>query len=84
METVSKKPKNGKKKEDRMSSKLGQAIKAKGYTQKEFAQKVYEETGYFIAVTNLSNYCSGYKKLVKIDTAKNFAQVLDVHINDIL
>lgn len=65
-------------------SKLGQLIKDKKLTQKEFAQLVYEKTGYFIAVTNLSNYCSGYKQIKKIETAKIFADVLGVNITDIL
>lgn len=65
-------------------SKLGQLIKERGMTQKEFAQLVFEKTGYFIAVTNLSNYCSGYKEIKKIETAKIFADVLGVNITDIL
>lgn len=65
-------------------SKLGKLIREKGFTQKEFAEAVYEQKGYFIAVTNLSNYCSGYKSIKKIETAKIFADVLDVEITDIL
>ena len=75
METVSKTKKR---------SKLGMLIKEKGFTQSEFAQEVYERTGYFIAVTNLSNYCSGYKQLKKIETARIFADVLQVPITEIL
>lgn len=76
METVSKKTKQ--------KSKLGMLIKEKGMTQSEFAQEVFEKTGYFIAVTNLSNYCSGYKPIKKIETARIFAEVLDVPITEIL
>lgn len=65
-------------------SKLGQLIKDKGFTQKEFAEKVFNETGYFIALSNLCNYCSGYKSIKKIETAKLFAQVLQVSIEEIL
>lgn len=53
-------------------------------TQKEFAKLVFEKSGYFIAVTNLNNYCSGYKPIKKIETAKIFADVLGVQIMDIL
>lgn len=65
-------------------SKLGQLIKDKGMTQKDFAEKVFTETGYFIALSNLCNYCSGYKNLKKVETAKIFAEVLQVSIEEIL
>lgn len=68
----------------RERSKLGQLIKQKGLTQKEFAELVFQKTGYLIAVTNLSNYCSGYKQIRKIDTAKKFADTLEVPITEIL
>lgn len=68
----------------KLKSKLGKLIRERGMTQKEFATLVYEKTGYFIAVTNLSNYCSGYKPIKKIETAKIFADVLDVPITEIL
>jgi hypothetical protein len=68
----------------RERSKLGQLIKEKGLTQKEFAEMVFQKTGYLIAVTNLSNYCSGYKNIKKIDTIQKFAETLEVPITDIL
>jgi transcriptional regulator with XRE-family HTH domain len=68
----------------RERSKLGQIIREKGITQKEFAEMVFQKTGYLIAVTNLSNYCSGYKEIRKIDTAKKFAETLEVPITEIL
>jgi len=68
----------------RERSKLGQMIREKGITQKEFAKMVFQKTGYLIAVTNLSNYCSGYKEIRKIDTAKKFAETLEVPITEIL
>ena len=45
---------------------------------------VYEKKGYFIAVTNLSNYCTGFKPLKKIEIAKIFAETLDLPITDLL
>lgn len=71
-------------KKPRKKSKLGQIIKQRGITQKDFARMVFDSTGYFIAVTNLSNYCSGYKPIKKIETAKIFAQTLGVDITEIL
>ena len=65
-------------------SKLGKLIKERGITQREFAEMVFQKTGYLIAVTNLSNYCSGYKDVKKIDTIQKFAETLEVPITDIL
>lgn len=65
-------------------SKLGKLIREKGMTQKEFAEMLYAKHGYFIALTNLSNFCSGYKSIKKIDTAKMFADVLEVDITEVL
>ncbi len=68
----------------KQKSKLGQIIKQRGLTQKEFAEMVFQKTGYLIAVTNLSNYCSGYKNIKKIDTIQKFAETLEIPITDIL
>jgi hypothetical protein len=68
----------------REKSKLGQLIKDRGMTQREFAERVFTETGYFIALSNLCNYCSGYKTLKKVETAKIFAKVLQVPLEEIL
>jgi transcriptional regulator with XRE-family HTH domain len=65
-------------------SKLGEKIKKSGLSQKEFAELVFEKTGYFIAVTNLSNYCSGYKPIRRLETARLFAEVLKCPIEEIL
>lgn len=65
-------------------SKLGKLIREKGYTQKQFAEALFNEKGYFIAVTNLSNYCSGYKTIKKIEIAKMFAEILQVELTEIL
>lgn len=65
-------------------SKLGQVLDERNLTLKEFAAMVYERTGYFIAVTNLSNYCTGFRPLTKIDTARYFAETLEIPVTDIL
>jgi hypothetical protein len=56
-------------------SKLGQILDDRNLTLKEFAAMVYEKTGYFIAVTNLSNYCTGFRPLTK---------TLELPVTDIL
>ena len=65
-------------------SKLGQIIDDRNMTLREFAEQIFIKTGYFIAVQNLSNYCTGFKPLKKIEIAKIFADTLDLTINDIL
>jgi hypothetical protein len=65
-------------------SKLGQLISDRGMTLREFAADCYEKTGYFIAVTNLSNYCTGLKQIKTIEIAKHFAETLEVPITEIL
>ena len=65
-------------------SKLGEILKERKMTQREFAEILFEKTGYFIALTNLSNICSGFRPIAKLDTAKKFADALDVPITDIL
>jgi hypothetical protein len=65
-------------------SKLGVILDERGLSLKDFAAMVYEKKGYFIAVTNLSNYCTGFKPLKKIEIAKMFAETLDLPITDLL
>jgi hypothetical protein len=65
-------------------SKLGNLLIERELTLRDFAAMVYEKTGYFIAVTNLSNYCTGFRPIKKIDIAKMFADTLEVPITDIL
>lgn len=65
-------------------SKLGQLLDQRGLKLKEFAALVYEKTGYVIAVTNLSNYCTGLKPIKSVEVARKFAAALDVSLTDIL
>jgi len=65
-------------------SKLGKLISERGLSLRDFAALCYHKTGYFIAVTNLSNYCTGLKKIKTINIAKNFADTLEVPITEIL
>lgn len=65
-------------------SKLGHLIDEKNMTLKEFAELVYKKTGYFIAITNLSNYCTGLRPLKKIDVIQKFANTLEIPITELL
>lgn len=65
-------------------SKLGKLLDERNLTLKEFAATMYDKTGYFIAITNLSNYCTGYRQISNIRIAKYFADTLEVSITDIL
>jgi hypothetical protein len=65
-------------------SKLGTILDERELTLKQFAAMVYEKTGYLIAVTNLSNYCTGYKPIKTVEIAIYFAETLEVPITDIL
>lgn len=65
-------------------SKLGKILTERGLTLKQFAEMVFEKTGYFIAVTNLSNFATGFRQIKKIEIARYFAETLDVDLKDIL
>jgi hypothetical protein len=65
-------------------SKLGLLLDERNLTLKDFAALVYERTGYLIAITNLSNYCTGYKPIKKVETAIYFSRALEVPLTDIL
>lgn len=65
-------------------SKLGLIIQERGYTLKEFAELVYQKTGYFIEVTNLSNYATGWKPIVNLNIARHFATALEIDVKDLL
>jgi hypothetical protein len=65
-------------------SKLGILLDERDLSLKDFAELVYLNTGYIIAVTNLSNYCTGLKPINKVLIAKYFADTLQVPLTDIL
>ena len=65
-------------------SKLGKLLSERELTLKQFAEMVYEKTGYFIAVTNLSNFATGYREIKKIEIAMYFAQTLEVDLKEII
>jgi hypothetical protein len=65
-------------------TKLGKLLHDRGISLRQFAEDVYNKTGYFIATQNLSSYCTGYKKLTRIEIARHFAATLGVDIDDII
>ena len=65
-------------------SKLGLLMDERNLTLKEFAEMIYAKSGYFIAITNLSNYCTGLRPLKKIQVIKIFADTLEVPITELL
>ena len=65
-------------------SKLGVILKDRDLTLKEFAELIFIKTGYFIAITNLSNYCTCYRAISSIKVAQKFAETLELPITDIL
>jgi len=71
-------------KREKKQSKLGRLLTERGLTQAQFAEMVYERTGYFINIQNVSNLCTGFRKIKKLDMAIRFAQTLDVDIKDLL
>lgn len=69
---------------DYTRSKLGVLLDERGLTLKDFAEQVFVKTGYLIAITNLSNYCTGLKPIKKIEIAMYFAKTLEVELTDII
>jgi hypothetical protein len=65
-------------------AKLGNLLDQRGLTLKDFAELVFMKTGYLIAITNLSNYCTGLKPIKKVEIAMHFANTLEVSITEIL
>jgi transcriptional regulator with XRE-family HTH domain len=59
-------------------------LKDRDLTLKEFAELIFIKTGYFIAITNLSNYCTGYRSISSIKVAQKFSETLELPITDIL
>jgi hypothetical protein len=65
-------------------SKLGMLMDERNLTLNQFAELIYLKTGYVIAITNLSNYCTGLREIKNIQIAKYFAETLQVNLEDIV
>jgi transcriptional regulator with XRE-family HTH domain len=65
-------------------SKLQDILTERGLTQQDFAATLYEKTGFFISPQHLSNFCTGYRQLKKLDMAMAFAQTLEVDVTAIV
>ena len=68
----------------RNRSKLGKLLDYMGINQREFAEMVYEKTGEVIMLTNLSNYCTGYKPIGSVRWARVFAYTLGVTMEEVV
>jgi hypothetical protein len=65
-------------------SKLGLVIDEKGLTYQEFAEILFNETGYFVHRQNICNYATGFREIKSLKMANLFAQALKVEVNDIV
>jgi transcriptional regulator with XRE-family HTH domain len=65
-------------------TKLALLLEQKGLNQREFAELVYEKTGFIMHLQNISNYHTGYKQIKTIKIAQIIAETLDVSILDVI
>jgi transcriptional regulator with XRE-family HTH domain len=65
-------------------TKLALLLEQKGLNQREFAELVYEKTGFIMHLQNISNYHTGYKQIRTIKIAQIIAETLDVSILDVI
>jgi transcriptional regulator with XRE-family HTH domain len=70
--------------EPKQKTKLALLLEQKGLNQREFAELVYEKTGFIMHLQNISNYHTGYKQIRTIKIAQIIAETLDVSILDVI
>ncbi len=68
----------------KQKTKLALLLEQKGLNQREFAELVYEKTGFIMHLQNISNYHTGYKQIRTIKIAQIIAETLDVSILDVI
>lgn len=68
----------------KQKTKLAILLEQKGLNQREFAELVYEKTGFIMHLQNISNYHTGYKQIRTIKIAQIIAETLDVSILDVI
>jgi hypothetical protein len=73
-----------KKEKNYTRSKLGKILDERGISCSQFAEMVFEKTGYLAFVQNISNYTTGYRDIKTIKIARHFADTLGVTIEDII
>lgn len=66
------------------SSKLGEIVKKRGFTLTQLGSLIYDKTGHYISVQNLSSYCTGFRRIGTIEMAKRIADSLEVPVSDIV
>ena len=70
--------------EQKQKTKLALLLDQRGINQREFAELIYEKTGYFMHLQNISNYCTGYKQIKTIKVAQAIAETLEVSIIEVI
>ena len=65
-------------------TKLSKLLADNQLNQRQFAELVYERTGYLVHLQNLSNLVTGLKTIKTIAVAQAFATTLGVKIEDII
>lgn len=70
--------------EPKQKTKLALLLEQKGLNQREFAELVYEKTGFIMHLQNISNYHTGYKQIRTIKIAQIIAETLDVSILEVI
>ncbi len=68
----------------KQKTKLAKLLKERGLDAKAFAELVYEETNFLIAVQNLYPILNGKIKNYMIDKAKAFSKALGVTIEEVI
>lgn len=65
-------------------TKLSKLLVERKLNQRQFAELVYDKTGYLVHLQNLSNLVTGLKTIKTIAVAQAFATTLGVTIEDII
>jgi hypothetical protein len=65
-------------------TKLSKLLADRQLNQRQFAELVYDHTGYLVHLQNLSNLVTGLKTIKTIAVAQAFATTLGVTIEDII
>lgn len=65
-------------------TKLAQLLQEKGWSQVELRLNIFEKTGYNIGADRISKMVNGTLTNYSISTAKIFADVLDVSLDELI
>jgi hypothetical protein len=65
-------------------SKLGVILDEKGLSYQDFAELVFQKTGYFIHPQNICNFSTGLRDIKTIKVATFLSYTLGVELTDII